>query len=129
MKSIRVHDTTNLQIDWLITRMKGYKVEAGEDTASILAFKYNHSRGLKHWSTKPALLIPIIDSVGMDILCNRPADPKAKPGSGWDVADWFACMWNQRNVHWHGRTMLIAAARCYVGTAHGEIVQIPWELT
>jgi len=139
MKKINVAETTNAQLDWLVAVALGHNVKLRNwkditdaldpvEDADIIAFHKEHNTirvSAKQtpgsgWFTNPTyttnwpLMGPIIDRECMEF--------------DYDEAEQAYHAYN--GIHaGKGKTHLIAAARCYVASKLGEVVEVPEELT
>ena len=114
MKKINVSEATNTQLDWLVAQCEGV---LDEDIYP------RHS-----YTTDPDQMQPIMER---EFISTSPGD--------WDVdsvpmvKNW--CAWSlSAEIHndqpfAYGPTQLIAAARAYIVSKLGEIVEVPEELT
>lgn len=118
MKTIKVSDATNVQLDWLVAKC--------EDRTPSL---HEYSRGQGEWfilmqtgvyrtvcafSTEWSQMGPIIEREKIATLC---------PASG----DFWNARKSGTHIYYEGPTPLIAAARCYVTSKLGETVEVPEE--
>ena len=103
MKTIKVAEATELQIDWLVARIEGDELPK------------SGGKGLDY-STDWAQGGPIIEREG---LLARP-----QPGNGWDSWKHGA----DEPCYSIGPTPLIAVMRCYVSSCLGSEVEVPHEL-
>lgn len=123
MKTIKVVEATNLQLDWLVWKCAG-GIDAYPKTGSGKAF-------LKLWNGNTAKYVhPTADPAQMHPIIEREGISTVSQG---DAHEWIASLWNYNTQDWHmhktGATPLIAAARCYVVSKLGEEVEVPEELT
>jgi hypothetical protein len=117
MKTIKVSEATNIQLDWLVAEAKGIPQFVEQDgtihDAELVEFGCDGSTAL-NYTTNPALMYPIIYREKIATLC---------PASG--------DFWNARKsgtyVYYEGPTPLIAAARCFIVSKLGETVEVPGE--
>ena len=114
MKTIKVAEATERQLDWLVARIEGDELPK------------DGGKGLDY-STDWALGGPIIEREGIGFFCNRTAAIGARftPDAG---ADWRAFALNKHVLHYYGSTPLMAAMRCYVASKLGDTVEVPEEL-
>lgn len=125
MKTIKVSEATNTQLDWLVARCEGL-------VPSDYGATYNSWRAPKY-TTDWNQIGPIVDRERMTI---RPAYLVGTAESGEEVQQhkgWAAHpppkhYWQTPPWGAHGETLLIAAARCYVASKLGETVEVPGEL-
>lgn len=127
MKTIKVSEATNLQLDWLVAKCEGARLGAVKTSGGPKAVVLNASWDgdvdlpVPTYTTDPSQMWPIIDREGIG------TDPK---GGVWSATR-YSCEtpeWAWMNTQ-HGETSLIAAARCYVISKLGETVEVPEELT
>lgn len=101
MVKIKLSEATDTQLDWLVAKCEGVDVSEGLTDD-------------ERYSTNPALMQPIMEREGI---------ATCKPNSkGWLAHNYLF------GHYISGRTMLIAAARCYVAGKMGLIVEVPEEL-
>lgn len=100
MKKINVSEATNTQLNWLVAQCEGV---LDEDIYP------RHS-----YSSDPSEMWPIIEREKISMGWGRGVWSAATPHQAFCIAD---------------STALIAAARCYVLSRLGEIVEVPEELT
>ena len=112
MKTIKVSEATNLQLDWMVAKCEGE-----------LPASYNDWRQTwPHYSTNWAQGGPIIDSIlGLVQKTWLESKPESKCEAHIHNCDgnWIA----------FGPTPLIAAMRCLVTAELGDTVEVPEELT
>lgn len=135
MKTIKVSEATNTQLDWLVAIASGWndiKITAFEDPEQPEECFFRPTKvvdgveicgGGLRWSptTNPDQMWPIIDRKRISIVYS--ADSMDPVASLWDYStgDW--------HLHTQGPTGLIAAARCYVIRILGEVVEVPEALS
>ena len=127
MKTIKVSEATNVQLDWLVAKCEGLEVKNTTvlPTGKCVVLGDAHDGVSDVWipeyTTDPAQMRPIIEREGISTVFQGDAHP------------WVASLWNYEDEDWHthteGPTALIAAARCYVISKLGETVEVPEELT
>ena len=124
MKTIKVSETTPLQINWLVAKCEGREFEAVE---SFLA--YHDDDAEMRYCTDWNLTGPIIELEGMDLYCNIPTNPEHKDPAwrGSWRAKYHRCGFGTEMIY--GPTALIAACRCYVVSRLGATAEVPEELT
>ena len=103
MRTIKVAEATERQLDWLVARIKGDELPK------------SGGKGLDY-SSDWACGGPIIEREGLLV---RP-----QPGYGWD--SWKPSA--DEPCYSIGPTPLIAAMRCYVSNRLGNEVEVPEEL-
>lgn len=111
MKTIKVSEATNTQLDWLVARALGKR-------PSLFVFKQTGALAAEHhYTTDPAQMWPIIDRQRISIRYwdNTPVVHAYMPGPD---AEWS-----------EGATGILAAARCFIVSKLGEIVEVPEELS
>jgi len=119
MKTIKISEATNTQLDWLVAKCEGaqgilfdgrwWRVHFGVAEEYLGNLDYTAS-----WS----LMGSIIERECIDVLCLAGGD------DGWQCDKYL----HTEKVEAFGPTPLIAAARCYVASKLGEIVEVPEEL-
>ena len=124
MKTIKVSVATNTQLDWLVAKCEGYTAArvtfpSGMTSDRIVVADYGRAFDMltgKHcaYATDWSQMGPIIE--------------REKIAIDWDHDIWNAAKYG---LHWYigGPTMLIAAARCFIVSKLGEIVEVPEELS
>ena len=100
MKTIKVAEATELQLDWLVARIEGDELPKSD------------GKGLDY-STDWACGGPIIERELISV-CSM-------------TTDWFA-KYSPSGAAQDGPTPLIAAMRCYLVGKLGETVEVPKEL-
>ena len=114
MKTIKVYEATNIQLDWLVAMCEKKRVSYfGAGPMAYLAYIPKRS-AYRKWcpTTNPIQMWPIIERERMHIYAGPQWTASVRPGQ-------FV----------YGPTSLIAAARCYVLSKLGEEVKVPKELT
>lgn len=97
--------------------------EAELECARILAQSQVNGSPSTDWAVGG----PIIEREGIEMLCNVSATEAKRFKDAH--ADWFACMKTSKHSHWHGRTPLIAAMRCFVASKMGDTIEVPNKLS
>ena len=101
MKTIKVAEATERQLDWLVARIEGDELPK------------SGGQGLDY-SSDWACGGPILEREGISIY---------RMTSDWSAA------YNPSGAAQDGPTPLIAALRCYVASKLGDTVEVPEELT
>ena len=101
MKTIKVAEATERQLDWLVARIEGDELPK------------SGGQGLDY-SSDWACGGPILEREGISIY---------RMTSDWSAA------YNPSGAAQDGPTPLIAAIRCYVASKLGDTVEVPEELT
>ena len=101
MKTIKVSEATQLQLNWLVARIEGDELPK------------SGGQGLDY-SSDWVCGGPIIEREGISIY---------RMTSDWSAA------YNPSGAAQDGPTPLIAALRCYVASKLGDTVEVPEELT
>ena len=113
---IKVSETTNTQLDWLVAKCEGINITFGEHGPSGQWGMYS-----TNWSQGG----PIIEREKLSAsFCQA---PNALGGDCW-IATYPAWPAKEGAVWAEGPTPLIAAMRCYVANTLGEEVEVPDEL-
>lgn len=118
MKTIKVAEATNLQLNWLVAKCEDKRVTyCGAGPSAYFAYIPKRS-AYKVWcpSTNPAQMWPIIEREEIDLISVGIENYRGRTEGGNPVSG-------------YGTTRLIAAARCYVASKLGETVEVPEELT
>jgi hypothetical protein len=115
MKTIKVAEATDVQLDWLVAKCEGI------DLFETEGWLYNTDEGTRRVyrpTTDWAQMGPIIERERLAI-------------QSWIGTGWVADSWNFRfsTGYSQGLTPLIAAARCYVTSKLGDTVEVPEELS
>lgn len=118
---IKVSDTTNNQLNWLVAKCEG--VEAYFETFAFspkLMIKNPFGDPIKcpDWTTDWRKCDSIIENNSINIVI----DTKY---CGPNYTAWIANIPNKHNTTGHGPTPSIAALRCYVISKLGNVVSIP----
>lgn len=150
MKTIRVAEASNIQLDWLVAKCEGkeaFIIEEPYYQAGELVFKGEYDwSGDRHieadYTTNWSQMGPIIEREGLDVYCYTIAgdavykNPEAEEMDLVidhllpDTTTWSANTISATHyVTGDGPTYLIAAARCYIVSKLGEEVEVPEELT
>ena len=138
MKTIKVSETTPIQLDWLVAKCyyRDRRVELGVMGHAAFAVELQPGSGdrytgwmLFHPTTDWSQGGPIIEAEGIELLCNLTATEAARFACGVH-ANWQAFYRNSRRTEQRSftSTPLIAAMRCYVASKLGDEVEIPEEL-
>lgn len=102
MKTVKVAETTELQLDWLVARIEGAELPK------------DGGKGLDY-STDWACGGPLLEHKGISIIFH---------GQGhWTASNLHGTVCGE------GPTPLIAAMRCYAVSKLGETAEVPEELT
>ena len=138
MKTIRVSEATNTQLDWLVAKCwyTDRRTELGVLGHAAFAVERapgsgDHCTGWMLFTptTDPAQMWPIIDREGIGVKRIRPVEHY---GRIYTHAVWEAETRRRNGIREQyqlGPTSLIAAARCYVASKLGGTVEVPEELT
>jgi hypothetical protein len=118
VKTIKVADATNIQLDWLVATCEGiaFTLDASLSYYPVLVIKGEEHLVDDFYSgysptTRPEQMWPIIEGERMHIYAGPQWTASIRPGQ-----------------FMYGRTSLIAAARCYVASKLGDTVEVPEEL-
>lgn len=138
MKTIKVAEATELQLDWLVAKCEGLKLHRNalldgqiKEGWWVSGYYMDPNNwiplSLLNFSTNWAQGGPIIEREGIGFFCNRTAAIGARftPDAG---ADWRAFALNKHVLHYYGSTPLMAAMRCYVTSKLGDTVEVPEDL-
>lgn len=138
MKTIKVAEATNIQLDWLVATIEfppgsyGGSAEhySGNNNERWIRIPnkaerhYDRARYTTAWSQ----MGPIIEREGIEVVRgNDLIFPKGNEKGEYIEPLWLASRGGGRKFH--GPTTLIAGARCYVASKLGETVEVPEELT
>mgnify|MGYP003452907525 CR=1 FL=1 len=130
MKTIKVSEATNIQLDWLVWVCAG-GAAAYPKTASGKAFSklwHGNSATYVHPTTDWAHGGPIIEREKINLeWWHMPKEWHAETNEALRYDDKGEFV-DGSNFPQHGPTLLIAAARCYVASKMGEEVEVPEEL-
>ena len=136
MKTIKVSEATNTQLDWLVAKALGIDPQYNRNSHGGIWYgwtvalpMYSH---LPCYTTDWAQMGPIIEREGPWVRESAVASPAIAHLVTPDKK-WFAYA---RSNHdgtsshcYYGETFLIAAARCYVASKLGDTVEVPEELS
>lgn len=126
MKTINVSEATNVQLDWLVAKCEGADYFCANPSTEDADLP---RESVFQYTTNPAQMWPIIAREGIDVRLDR--DRVFDPGE--KVERWYASKPFDTipDTDWieYGATPLIAAARCYVASKLGDVVEVPEELT
>ncbi len=120
MIAIKVSEATYRQLDWLVAKCEGAKRIRFDGKFWQVYFGSTEAEeylGNLNFTADPALMQPTMER---EKIATRP----------WK-GQWEATIWNEPATQnpTYGPTMLIAAARCYVASKLGAIVEVPEGLT
>lgn len=132
MKTIKVAEATELQLDWLVAKCVGLKLHRN----ALLDGQIKEGWWVSGYYMDPNNWIPLSRlnfstswAQGGPIIERERIDLSAKTNAGSDFDEWRASIGigaRQRNRY--GDTPLIAAMRCYVASKLGATVEVPEEL-
>lgn len=127
MKTIKVSEATNIQLNWLVAEAE-LDLDRNEDCSRYIDHKGRvmWERGDLSWvftpSTDWSQMGPIIDNID-GVLMKRWVESNREGKCQVEIhnyiGDWIS----------FGPTLCVAAARCYVASKLGETVEVPEELT
>lgn len=118
MKTIKVAEATNTQLDWLVAKCEGAKSIAFNGEYWIVTDVINgwEYLGNLNYTTSPDLMWPIIEREHISTYWNTDEDYCRARVAGLPICT-------------TGPTALIAAARCYVTSKLGETVEVLEDLS
>lgn len=127
MKKINVSEATNTQLNWLVAKCEGYDV--GFDSYGVMIHRHQVTDRFDP-TVNAGWMWPIIEREGIGL------ESEARDHSIWKARFRFTKqIWFRnpmRQIHTYcsmqGPTSLIAAARCYVVSKLGDVVEVPEEL-
>lgn len=117
MKTIKVSEATDIQLDWLVAKALDLDVyiPAYADSPWLMVRSGTFDYRCPDFSTDWSDGGPIIEQEGILLHVDE------------YKTEWMACRWGwQRQAH--GPTPLIAAMRCFSASKLGEEVEVPDEL-
>jgi hypothetical protein len=128
MKTIKVSEATNTQLDWLVAKtvalkenqLSALRIEHGRP---VLLWDGGEPRGPRRpckYTTDWSLMGPILDRCKSVLLKQW---LEARPEFKCEVH-----IYSEENHIAFGPTLCVAAARCYVASTLGETVEVPEEL-
>ena len=125
MKTIKVSETTRLQLDWLASKCVGdfalyHDIEDGQRFLNLWT-----DSAFLHYSSNWANGGPIIEreKIGL-VRCGGPQSNGMKPPNEWRAMIDIEI----GTISKHGPTPLIAAMRAFVSSKLGDVVEVPDEL-
>lgn len=128
MKTIKVSEATNIQLDWLVAECEGATDLAYDGIT--LSFRLDGQLKVlaKGWAQSMSYT-PTTDWAQMGPIIEREEIGVGVSDTG-NVPEtkWVAVITKGNEAWVHGPTPLIAAARCYVASKLGDEVEIPKEL-
>lgn len=122
MKTIKVSEATDIQLDWLVAKALGLNVyiPAYADSPWLMArsgtFDYRCPDFSTDWSD------------GGPVMEQERLAPEPLLDSNCVLIKWRCRNWKGDGSDFYGPTPLIAAMRCYVASKFGEEVEVPDEL-
>ena len=135
MKTVKVSEATELQLDWLVAKCEGLPLRLDP-----MGFKADapgpREAGWWVWFAQPGSMLV---GPGGDTVGRRHYSPSTKWGQGGPIierelislyhmtSDWSAA-YNPSEAAQDGPTALIAAMRCYLASKLGETAEVPEEL-
>ena len=122
MKTVKVAEATNEQLDWLVAVCEGYKPQ--HCFGKVFVGGDYHEDSFEP-STNWAHIGPIIDREGVHLF--QPVDSHFKPLSVWVASLPYNATSTLKRCS-YGPTPLIAVARCYVASKLGDTAEVPEEL-
>lgn len=121
MKTIKVSEATNTQLDWLVARCEGLEPFLNTPHDGN-AYTHGGRKFLQRYSALWGQGGPIIERI-KGFTCKQWLEANAAGKYQFQInnydGDWVA----------FGPTLLIAGLRCYVASRLGDTVEIPEELT
>lgn len=117
---IKVSETTNNQIDWLVAKCEGFSYEAYEYTRNKWAKGLHipdHWKPSENWSQSG----PIIDRMFSEGLRIH----NAEHVTGVHNSNLIAASLKGSEWFHFGPTLSIAAMRCYIASRMGDNVEVP----
>ena len=123
MKTIRVSEATNTQLDWLVAKCEGATSIRFDGEFWRVESDYEEYLGNLDYTADWSQMGPIIERETISVM-HRHRPPLHPEGDSWN-----AVILSSNKRGWYGPTPLIAAARCYVVSKLGETVEVPEELT
>jgi hypothetical protein len=119
MKTIKVSEATNIQLDWLVQEALLRTLVQPE--LGLLIHRIGYGKTIAAYTTDWSQMGPIIDRM----MEQGFALSQGGPGSGntrcWAILEKYPSLFS-------GPTPMIAAARCYVASKMGETAEVPEEL-
>lgn len=114
MKTIKVSEATNIQLDYLVTQCEGItEIGAPDHIPFHIEWLAMHSAGDFNYTTDGNQMLPIWEREG---ICTR------------GVVGGFYAWYPQCPPKSHDARLLAAVARCFVASRLGETVEVPDEL-
>ena len=119
---LKVAETTNIQLDWLVAKCEGFNAEALVQLVKKVPGK-DYGCFLTKYSTDWAQGGPIIEQELIDL--------HSSSGGDWTAEKWEYEVTSGGGTNTHiafGPTPLIAAMRCFVSSHLGDEVAVPKEI-
>jgi len=116
---IKVSESINIQIDWLVAKCLG-------DEVNWLNWYLEYQQHAGCYSTDWAQGGPIIEKYKIELALSSDGEVAGESG-------WYSCMSNDTRsteelCYADGATPLIAATRCFIVSKLGDEVEVPDEL-
>ena len=132
MKTIKISETTNLQLDWLVAKCEGKNAVLHDDDITrciVVAAPSGVYKGVWRPTTNWSQGGPIIEREGIDVqqLFGGGCEGSFSQPVGWQAKRYIAGG-SINPPYFNGPTPLIAAMRCYVASKLGENAEVPEEL-
>lgn len=138
MKTIKVSEATNTQLDWLVAKCEGLNPNtdyyAPKRFGLFSGWREADGFGyaIKNYTADWSQMGPIIEREGINISVHYQDDALSNDmvQIGWNGNLWNSSVPGTSGfLQWaYGPTPLIAAARCFVVSKLGDTVEVPDEL-
>ena len=126
MKTVKVSEATNIQLDWLVAKVSTENGSVYANGRLYLLNSEGHKLVAKYSpTTNWSQIGPIIDLEGVHLF--QPVDSHFKPLSEWIASLPYNATSTLKRCS-YGPTPLIAVARCYVASKLGDTAEVPEEL-
>lgn len=128
MKTINVADATEIQLDWLVAKIKGVTFDHIEHSKCKTKTWLWLERDM---DDRFVLYTPSTDwSQGGPLFSAACITSNIVPHAANEAVEWCSCKYRdpehcRQGRSWYGATELIAKARCYVGSELGDTAEVP----
>lgn len=122
MKTIKVSEATNIQLDWLVAKCEGRSLPVRQIAGTPIRVDVSPAESTVFApSTDWSQAGPILEREGMGVWMYQ-WNEQGEPERGWYAED------KDGDHVRKGPTSLVATMRCFVSSKLGETVEVPDEL-